>query len=89
MFVARLFQVVGDQSAAKPSAAIQHERRALVGDTCLDVALDDDFAQVSRAQGVARFMICPSWVRAVRAETTFVMDDLACRIAGSFTELIN
>src|SRR5208283_3484469 len=38
---------------------------------------------------VARFMIWPNWVRAVRAETTLVMDRLACMMLNSATELIN
>src|SRR5262249_24610621 len=47
--VAHLLEVVADQRAAVSAAAIADDRRALVGNRALDVALDRALAEVVRA----------------------------------------
>src|SRR5262245_12576857 len=47
--VAHLLQVVGRERRAEPAAAVEDERRRLVRERRLDVALDDALAQVDGA----------------------------------------
>src|SRR5438552_5955659 len=47
--VAHLLEVVAHERAAKAAAAVADDRRVLVGDLLLDVALDDSLAQMDGA----------------------------------------